>query len=84
MLAAPHSMVREMTIINCFAKAGFSSENQQAASYEDDAFKDLVEELKKLQNGDQEIAPANTSAEEFIDYNDEVLARAALPTEEKS
>ena len=34
------------TIVNCFAKAGLSSENQhQAASDEDGPFKDLVEEL---------------------------------------
>jgi len=35
----------------------------------------------KLQNRDQEIAPANTSAEEFIDCDDQALGRAALPTE---
>ena len=37
----------------------------------------------KLQNGDQEIAPTNTSAEEFIDCDDQVLTRAALPTEDE-
>ncbi|XP_065056398.1 tigger transposable element-derived protein 4-like [Rhopilema esculentum] len=48
-LAASWSMVSETTIVNCFAKAGLSSKNQhQAASDEDDPFKDLVEELTKL------------------------------------
>ena len=42
-----------------------------------------MEELTKLQNGDQEIAPANTSAVEFIDCDDQVLTRAALPTEDE-
>eukprot|EP00795_Rhopilema_esculentum_P006246 gene6246-biopygen7891 len=83
-LAASWSMVSETTIVNCLAKAGFSSENQhQTASDEDYPFKDLVEELTKLQNRDREIAPANTSAEEFIDCDDQVLARAALPTEDE-
>ena len=77
-------MVSETTIVNCFAKAGLSSENQhQAASDEDDPFKDLVEKLMKLQNRDQEIAPEKTSAEEFIDCDDQVLTRAALPTEDE-
>ena len=66
-LAASWSMVSEKTTVNCFAKAGLSSENQhQAASDEDDPFKDLVEELTKLQNRDQEIDPANTSAETLL------------------
>ena len=83
-LAASWSMVSETTIVNCFAKAGLSSENQhQAESDEDDPFKDLVEELTKLQNRDQEIAPEKTSAEEFIDCDDQILARAALPTEDE-
>ena len=48
-LAALWSMVSETTIVNCFAKAGLSSENQdKAASDEDDPFKDLVRELTKL------------------------------------
>eukprot|EP00795_Rhopilema_esculentum_P008310 gene8310-biopygen9398 len=46
-------------------------------------YKDLVEELTKLQNRDQENARANTSAEEFIDCDEQVLARAALPTEDE-
>ena len=84
MLAASWSMVSEMTIVNCFAKAGLSSEDQhQAASDEDNPFKDLVEELTKLQIRDQQFASANTSAEEFIDCDDQVLARAALPTEDE-
>ena len=40
-------------------------------------------ELTKLLNRDQEIAPANTNAEEFIECDDQVLARAALPTEDE-
>ena len=53
-LAVSWTMVSETTIVNCFAKAGLSSKNQhQAESDEDDPFKDLVEELTKLQNRDQ-------------------------------
>ena len=57
-------MVSETTIVSdTFAKASLSSENQhQAASDEDDPFKDLVEELTKLQNRDEDFAPANTSS----------------------
>ena len=85
MLAASWSIVSETTIVNCFAKAGLSSKNQyQVASDEDDPFKDLVEELTKLENGDQEIAPTNTSAEEFIDCDSPVLVRVAWPTEART
>ena len=42
-----------------------------------------MEELTKLQNRDQEIAPEKTSAEEFIDCDDQVLTKAALPTEDE-
>ena len=80
-ISTPWSMVSETTIV---AKASLSSENQhQAASDEDDPFKDLVEGLTKLQNRDQEIAPEKTSAEECIDCDDQVLTRAALPTEDE-
>ena len=65
------AIVSETTIVNCFAKAGLPSENQhQAASDEDDPFKNLVEELTKRQKRDLEIAPANRGAEEFIDCDD--------------
>ena len=47
-LAASWSMVSETTIVNRFAKADLSSENQhQAASDEDDPLKDLVDETAK-------------------------------------
>ena len=78
------SCCRQLSITSRSRKTGLSSENQhQAESDEDDPFKDLVEELIKLQNRDQEIAPEKTSAEEFIDCDDQVLARAGLPTEDE-
>ena len=66
-------------IVNCFKKFKISKSNQQAAVNNDDnPFKSLQQDLKKLHELDNDTIQLNLSAESFADLDSEVVASASF------
>ena len=73
------------TIINCFKKAGISSEAQCTAITDaDDPFKDLKESLDELNAADPEpdMVPEGLSVESVVDVDNDVITTAPIITED--
>ena len=63
MLDLAWQKVKTSTIVNCFAKAGISKDQQKSAkSDDDDPFRDLQNQIKKL----GEFYPPGTTAEDVV------------------
>ena len=71
------------TIVNCLKKSNISQSNQQAAVNDDnDPFKSLQEDLKKLHELDYDTIQPNLSAESFADLDSEVFTSASFSNDD--
>ena len=69
--------------MNCFKKAGITSEVQRAAIVDsDDLFKDFRESLDALKADDSDMVPEGLSTENFIEEDHDPFAIAPCITEE--
>ena len=75
--------VSAQTIVNCFRKAGITSEAQNAAITDaDDPFSDLKENLQQLHDIDPDMVPESVTPESFIDADKEVITTAPMITDD--
>ena len=80
MLDLAWQQVKISTIVNCFAKAGISNDQQNSAQLDDDdPFKDLQNQIEKL--GD--FYPPGTTAEDIISADENVMSTVPLLTDEE-
>ena len=82
-LVSPWEAVSAQTIVNCFRKAGITSEAQNAAITDaDDPFSDLKESLQQLHDIDPDIVPESVTPESLIDVDNEVITTAPMITDD--
>lgn len=81
MLAAAWDKVSDITVQNCFKRAGILKESQECAENDtDDPFKELDEELNNLRERQQDHTPPEVNLETMIECDDELLtADTELP-----
>ena len=83
MTIASLEAVTQETVINCFEKAGITSEAQCAAiATSKDPFKNLQESLEALKSADLDIVPEGLFTENVIDIDHDVIATAPFTTED--
>ena len=71
--------VSAQTIVNCFRKAGITSEDQNAAiTNVDDPFSDLKESLQQLHDIDPDMVPEGVTPESLIAVDNEVITSAPM------
>ena len=79
MLDLAWQKVKTSTIVNCFAKAGISKDQQKSAkSDDDDPFRDLQNQIKKL----GEFYPPGTTAD-VVSADENVVCTVPLLTDEE-
>ena len=67
-LVSSWEAVSAQTIVNCFRKAGITSEAQNAAITDaDDPFSDLKESLQQLHDIDPDMVPESVTLESLIE-----------------
>ena len=82
-LVSSREAVSAQTIVNCFRKAGITSEDQNAAITDaDDPFPDLKESLQRLHDIDPDMAPESVTPESPIDVDNEVITTAPMITDD--
>ena len=70
--------------MNCFRKAGISTENQDAAlAEEDDPFKELQDEIEALPTVQPDLIPEDINVASLVDVDAEVSAVQPPPTDAK-
>ena len=80
MLDLAWQKVKTSIIVNCFAKAGISKDQQKSAkSDDDDPFRDLQNQIKKL----GEFYPPDTTAEDVVSGDKNVVCTVPLLTDEE-
>ena len=78
-LVSAWNAVSKKTVVNCFKKSNISQSNQQTAVNDDDnLFKSLQEDLKKLHDLDNDAIHPNLSAESFADLDSEVVTSGSF------
>ena len=76
--------VNQTTIVNCFKKTKISEKDQATAmNDEDDPFKEINEDLRKLREKDSNLVPENMAAEDFASMNNAVIVTASYLTDEE-
>ena len=84
MLDVAWGKVTKETVVNCFAKAGISKENQvESLSEADDLFKDLQEQLDKLAAHAPEFFPEGTTAADVASADDSVINTEPVMTDDE-
>ena len=82
-LVSSWETVSTQTIVNCFRKAGITSEAQNAAITDaDDPFSDLKKSLQQLHDIDPDIVPESVTPESLIDVGNEVISMAPMITDD--
>ena len=82
-LVSSWNTVSKETIVNCFKKSNISQSNQQAkVNDDDDLFKSLQEDLKKLHELDNDAFQPNLSPESFADLDREVVTSASFSNDD--
>ena len=82
-LVSSWEAVSARTIVNCFRKAGITSEAQNAAITDaDDPFSDLKESLQQLHDIDPDMVPESVTPESLIDVDNEVITTAPMITDD--
>ena len=72
--------MKTSTIVNCFAKAGISKDQQKSAQPDDDdPFRDLQNQIEKL----GEFYPPGTTAEDVVSADENVVCTVPLLTDEE-
>ena len=80
MLNLAWQKVKASTIVNCFAKAGISIDQQKSAQPDDDdPFRDLQNQIEKL----GEFYPPGTTAEDAVSADENVVRTVPLLTNEE-
>ena len=84
LLVSAWNEVSQTTIVNCFKKTKISEKDQTIAiSDEDDPFKEINENLNKLQKKEPSLVPENMTAEDFATTDDAVLTTSSTLTDEE-
>ena len=82
-LVSSWNAVSKETIVNCFKKSNISQLNQQTAvNGDDDPFKTLQGDLKKLHGLDNYAIQPNLSADSFADLDSEVVTFASFSNDD--
>ena len=82
-LVSSWNVVSKETIVNCFKKSNISQSNQQAAVNDDDnPFKSLQEDFKRLPELDNDAIQPNLLAESFVDLDSEVVTSASFSNDD--
>ena len=82
-LVSSWEAVSAQTIVNCFSKAGITSEAQNAATTDaDDPFSDLKESLQQLHDIDPDMVSEGVTLESLIDVDNEVITTAPAITDD--
>ena len=82
-LVSSWEAVSAQTIVNCFSKAGITSEAQNAVITDaDDPFSDLKESLQQLHDIDPDMVPESVTPESLIDVDNEVITTAPMITDD--
>ena len=71
--------MKTSAIVNCFAKAGISKDQQKSALSDDDPFRDLQNQIEKL----GEFYPPDTTAEDVVSGDKNVVCTVPLLTDEE-
>ena len=80
-LVSSWEAVSAQTIVNCFRKAGITSEAQNADITDaDDPFSDLKESLQQLHDIDPYMVPESVTPESLIDVDNEVITTTPMIT----
>ena len=84
LLVSSWNDVSKTNIVNCFRKENISESSQSdAVNDEDDAFKELNEDLDELRNKDPSLVPEEITAEILTATDDDVVTTASLITDEE-
>ena len=82
-LVSSWEAVSAQTIVNCFRKAGITSEAQNAAITDADGpFSDLKESLLQLHDIDPDMVSESATPESLIDVDNEVITTAPMITDD--
>ena len=82
-LVSSWEAVSAQTIVNCFRKAGITSEAQNAAITDaDNPFSDLKESLQQLHDIDPDMVSGSVTPESLIDVDNEVITTAPVITDD--
>ena len=82
-LVSSWEAVSAQTMVNCFRKAGITSEAQNAAITDaDDPFSDLKESLQQLHDIGPDMVPESVTSETLIDVDNEVITTAPMITDD--
>ena len=82
-LVSSWEAVSAQTIVNCFRKAGITSEAQNAAITDADGpFSDLKESLLQLHDIDPDMVSESVTPESLIDVDNEVITTAPMITDD--
>ena len=82
-LVSSWNAVSKETIVNCFKKSNISQSNQQVAVNDDEnPFKILQDDFKKLHELDSDAIQPNLSAESFADLDSEVVTSASFSNDD--
>ena len=82
-LVSSWEVVSAQTIVNCFRKAGITSEAQNAAITDaDDPFSDLKQSLQQLHDIDSDMVPESVTPESLTDVDNEVITTAPMITDD--
>ena len=74
MLVSAWNEVSQTTITNCFKKAKISEKDQTIEiNDENDPFKEINRNLKKLRGKERSMVPENMTAEDFATANNAVI-----------
>ena len=80
MLDLTWQKVKTSTIVNCFAKAGILKDQQKSVqSNDDDPFRDLQNQIKKL----GEFYPPGATAEDIVSTDENMVCTVPLLTDEE-
>lgn len=83
-LVSSWNQVKKETIVNCFKKSKISQEDQKNATDDiDDPFKQLEEELSQLRAIDDTVVPADLSARDVVDIDEDLTTNENLVTDEE-
>ena len=82
-LVSSWEAVSAQAIVNCFRKAGITSEAQNVAIIDaDDPFSDLKESLQQLHDVDPDMVLENVTPESLIDIDNEVITATPMITDD--
>ena len=74
MLVAAWDGVSEITVVNCFKKAGICKESQESSINDnDDLFKVLAEEMNILRERNPDLVPGDVTSEALVEADEDII-----------